>query len=201
MTAIRLAAEIDGPALAEIYRPAVVDTATSFEVDAPDGAEMARRVCRLVATHPWLVCDESGRVLGYAYASRHRDRAAYQWSVEVSAYVHDDAHRRGIGTALYLSLFEILRLLGYRNAFAGITLPNEASVGFHRALGFVPVGTYQAIGWKLGAWHDVLWLQRDLDVHSSDPPPPVALAGYPDRQALDRALGAGLDRVRPSRDA
>jgi phosphinothricin acetyltransferase len=194
---IRLAREADGIALAEIYGPAVAERATSFEVDPPDAAEMARRVTSLVATHPWLVCVEDGRTLGYAYASRHRERAAYQWSVEVSAYVNRAAHRRGVGSGLYTSLFAVLSLLGYRNAFAGITLPNDASVGFHESAGFVPVGTYRRIGWKLGAWHDVLWLQRDLDAHGPDPAPPVPLAACADRPAIDGALRSGLGRIRP----
>jgi phosphinothricin acetyltransferase len=196
MTEIRLAREADGAALAEIYRPAVSERATSFEVDPPDAAEMARRVSSLLATHPWLVCVEDGSTLGYAYASKHRERAAYQWCVEVSAYVHPAAHRRGVGTALYASLFAVLDLLGHRNAFAGITLPNDPSVGFHESAGFVPVGTYRHIGWKLGAWHDVLWLQRDLASHVTAPPPPIALSRFEDRAALDRALAAGLSRIR-----
>jgi L-amino acid N-acyltransferase YncA len=196
MTEIRLAREADGPALAEIYRPAVSERATSFEVDPPDAAEMAQRVTALVATHPWLVCVDDGRRLGYAYASKHRERAAYQWSVEVSAYVNPAAHRRGVGTALYSSLFAVLKLLGYRNAFAGITLPNDASVAFHESAGFVRIGTYRRIGWKLGAWHDVLWLQRDLAPHVEAPQPPVALSRVEDRAALNRAFAAGLDRIR-----
>ena len=157
---------------------------------------MARRVTALVATHPWLVCVEDGTTLGYAYASKHRERAAYQWSVEVSAYVHSAAHRRGVGTGLYASLFAVLELLGYRNAFAGITLPNDASVGFHESAGFVTVGTYRRIGWKLGAWHDVLWLQRDLASHVAVPLPPVPLSRFEDHAALDRALATGLDHIR-----
>ncbi len=196
MIEIRLAREADGNALAEIYRPAVAERATSFEVDPPDAAEMAQRVTSLVATHPWLVCVEGGRALGYAYASKHRERAAYQWSVEVSAYVHHAAHRRGVGTGLYASLFAVLTLLGYRNAFAGITLPNDASVGFHESAGFVSVGTYRRIGWKLGAWHDVLWLQRDLAPHDDAPLAPVALSRFEDRAAFDRALATGLAHIR-----
>lgn len=197
MIEIRLARESDGPALADIYRPAVAERATSFEVDPPDGAEMGRRVVSLTATRPWLVSVEDGTTLGYAYASSHRERAAYQWCVEVSAYVHPAAHRRGVGAGLYVSLVEILRLLGYRNAFAGVTLPNDASVAFHLAAGFTPIGTYRGIGWKLGAWHDVLWLQRELGPHIADPPPPVSLSGVSDRASLDRAVTSGLSRIRP----
>jgi L-amino acid N-acyltransferase YncA len=196
MIEIRLARAADGEALAAIYRPAVSERATSFEVDPPDALEMSQRVTSLLVTHPWLVCAEDGRTLGYAYASRHRERAAYQWSVEVSAYVHQGAHRRGVATGLYTSLFAVLCLLGYRNAFAGITLPNEASVRFHEAAGFVRIGTYRRIGWKLGAWHDVLWLQRDLAPHVAAPPAPTALSCVEDHEALRHALASGLGHVR-----
>jgi L-amino acid N-acyltransferase YncA len=196
MIDIRLARVEDGAALADIYRPAVAERATSFEVDPPDAAEMARRAEALLVRLPWLVCEEDGMVLGYAYASRHRDRAAYQWSVEVSAYVHEAAHRRGVGSGLYTSLFAALVLLGYRNTYAGITLPNDASVGLHEAVGFTRVGVYRDIGWKFGRWHDVLWLQRDLAAHVADPPPPQPLSQFLDRAVLDGALHAGLTRIR-----
>jgi phosphinothricin acetyltransferase len=196
MNEIRMARDADGEALAEIYRPAVSELATSFEVDPPDAAEMARRVTALVVSHPWLVFVEGGRTLGYAYASRHRERAAYQWSVEVSAYVHPAAHRRGVASGLYRSLFDVLELLGYRNAFAGITLPNEASVRFHESAGFQRVGTYRQIGWKLGAWHDVLWLQRALAPHVTDPPAPTPLSRFDDHAALNQALASGIGQIR-----
>ena len=128
MMRIRLARPDDGAALSDIYRPAVADRATSFEVDPPDAAEMARRVAVTLEHYPWLVCEDAGQVTGYAYASRHRERAAYQWAVEASAYVRDTVHRKGVGRRLYESLFRVLALQGYQRAFAGITLPNEASV-------------------------------------------------------------------------
>jgi len=173
---IRLARAEDGPALAAIYAPAVAGRATSFEAEPPDGGEMARRVERLLARTPWLVLAVDGAVAGYAYASPHRDRAAYQWSVEVSAYVAEAAHRRGVGRALYAALFGVLALQGFRNAYAGITLPNDASVGLHRALGFAPVGVYRGVGYKLGAWHDVAWFERALAPRDAAPSPPVPLA-------------------------
>ena len=175
---IRLATSADAAALADIYRPAVADRATSFEVDPPDAAEMARRVAATLERYPWLVSEEAaGQVAGYAYASRHRDRAAYQWTVEVSAYVRDTRHRTGAGRRLYETLFRILALQGYQRACAGITLPNEASVGFHQALGFTPVGVYHRIGWKFGAWHDVMWLERAIEEDLAPPDsPPMPLA-------------------------
>ncbi len=197
MTRIRLATIADAAPIAHIYSPAVSSRATSFEVEAPDASEMARRIGATLERLPWLVGEDDGRVVGYAYAGRHRDRAAYQWSVEVSAYVDDSAHRRGIGRALYTSLFAILSLLGYRNAYAGITLPNPASVGLHEAVGFTRVGTYRGIGWKMGQWHDVLWLERLLHEPGEPPSPPRLLPDVlPDPQ-LQAALEAGARQLRP----
>ena len=197
-TRIRLATTTDGPELAAIYAPAVIGHFTSFELDAPDAAEMARRVERVSERTPWLVCVHDGKVVGYAYAGAHRDRPAYQWSVEVSAYVDGSVHRAGVARALYTSLFAVLVLQGFRNAYAGITLPNDASVGLHRAVGFTPVGVYHRVGYKLGAWRDVVWLERALGPHDADPPAPVPLAALERTPEFDAALAAGVPLVRLS---
>ena len=173
---IRMAIPADGERLAAIYAPAVTDRTTSFELTAPDASEMARRVSTLTARTPWLVLEENGRVLGYAYASPHRDRPAYQWSVEVSAYVDATAHRAGYGRALYSALFDLLTAQGFVNAYAGITLPNPASVGFHKAMGFEEIGVYRGIGYKFGRWHDVTWLHRPLAPRLDPVEPPRPLA-------------------------
>ena len=188
---IRLALPTDSGAIADIYAPAITDTATSFEATPPDAAEMARRIESLRPLYPWLVCDEDGAVLGYAYGSTHRERAGYQWSVEVSAYVHPAAQRRGIGKALYTSLFSILVLQGFRNAYAGITLPNAASEALHRAVGFTTVGVFHNIGYKRGAWQDVVWLERQLDDLITGPPSPRPLADVENEPAFNAALAAG----------
>ena len=190
-TLIRLAAPEDGAALSDIYRPAVTDCATSFELDAPDAAEMAQRVARVSERTPWLVWERDGRVLGYAYASSVRDRAAYQWSVEVSAYVHADAKRVGVARGLYTSLFAALVVQGFRNAYAGITLPNEESVGFHAAMGFTPIGVYRGIGYKQGEWHDVGWFERPLAPRVINPPLPIPLPLCRDEPAFRNALETG----------
>lgn len=187
---IRLAAPADGAALAEIYRPAVTDCSTSFELEPPDGAEMTRRAAKCMERSPWLVYELDGRVVGYAYGGIHRERAAYQWSVEVSAYVNDAFHQRGIGRALYTSLFAALVVQGYRNAYAGITLPNDASVALHSAVGFTPVGVYRGIGYKFGAWHDVAWFERALAPRVEDPPLPRMLAECRDEPAFQAALAS-----------
>jgi phosphinothricin acetyltransferase len=180
-TGVRLAVPADAAAIAAVYRPYVTDAATSFELDPPDGAEMARRMAGLAGFAPWLVYTEARDVVGYAYASPHRDRAAYRWSVDVTVYIRGDRHRRGIGRALYQTLFPLLALQRFRVAHAGITLPNAGSVGLHESLGFTPVGVYRAVGWKHGSWHDVGWWRRLLADLPPAPPPPLSL---PEARAL-----------------
>jgi L-amino acid N-acyltransferase YncA len=162
--------ERDAPGCAAIYAPNVEVSATSFEERAPSREEMAARIERISATHPWLIAEHRGELLGYAYACAHRGRPAYRWATDVSVYVAEAQRRRGIGRALYEALIERLRLQRFRVACAGITLPNEASVLLHERPGFSAVGVYRRIGWKAGAWQDVGWWQLDL-VPSSDKPP------------------------------
>lgn len=193
---IRLATGDDAEQIAAIYAPAVRDSAISFEVEPPPPAEMRRRIQHTLAHRPWLVCERSGEILGYVYAGRHRDRAAYQWCVEVSVYVHERARRHGVGRALYTSLFAILSLQGFYNAYAGITLPNRASVGLHESLGFRPVGVYRAVGYKLGAWHDVGWWWLPLQAPSRSPKPPLALDAARAMPEWEAAMTRGLPLLR-----
>jgi L-amino acid N-acyltransferase YncA len=167
---IRDASEADAAACVGIYTPYVIGTATTFEVEPPTVGEMADRIARSVRSHAWLVLEEDGRVIGYAYGTPMKPRAAYRWSCEVSIYLELGRRRTGGGRALYEALFERLTERGYRTAIAGMTLPNEASVGLHAALGFEPIGVYRNIGWKLDAWHDVAWAQRTL---ATSPNPPT----------------------------
>ncbi len=172
-----MATREDGEAVAAIYRPYVTDAATSFELEPPDGAEMAARIGDILRSAPWLVFEDAhGVPAGYAYAFRHNDRAAYQWSRNVAVYIRADHHRRGVGRRVYETLFSLLRLQGYYVAIAGITLPNPGSVGLHQALGFHPVGVYPAVGWKLGHWRDVGWWQLALQPRPPAPSTPLSLA-------------------------
>jgi phosphinothricin acetyltransferase len=161
----------DALACAAIYAPHVEDAPTSFEERAPDAAEMRARIERVGATHPWLVAENGGEVLGYAYACRHRERPAYRWAADVSVYVGAGHRGRGLGRRLYEDLFLRLREQRFQIACAGITLPNEASVGLHRRLGFTEVGVSRRIGWKQGAWRDVVWLELELIAPGDGPPP------------------------------
>lgn len=173
---IRPAARKDAAAIADIYAPFVESTTISFETDAPSAHEMAARVERVTKTYPWLVAETGDGLAGYAYASRHRTRAAYRWSVEVAVYIREEARRQGAARALYARLFEILAAQNFHAAFAGIALPNEASLAFHEAMGFEPVGVYREVGYKLGAWRDVSWWRRVLSRSRGAPAEPIAFA-------------------------
>ncbi len=162
MIAIRSATVADAARCAEIYAPFVTDSWVSFELDAPDAEEMASRIAGVLDSHDWLVAERDGAVLGYAYGSGHRTRAAYQTSCDVAVYVDPGQARQGIGRALYEALLPRLKARKIHAAFAGIALPNEASIALHRAVGFEPVGTYREVGWKMGGWRDVAWFQRLL---------------------------------------
>jgi L-amino acid N-acyltransferase YncA len=171
MIALRPAETADAAALASIYAPAVDGSSISFELVAPDAAEMARRLGEIRRVAPWLVAVDAGEVVGFAYASRHHERAAYAWSANASVYVAASARRRGVAHALYTELFARLRAQGFHAVHAGITLPNPASVRLHEGFGFTPVAVYPKVGWKLGAWHDVGWWQLELAPRLGPPAP------------------------------
>jgi phosphinothricin acetyltransferase len=179
----------DARAVREIYAPIVRETAISFEESPPDVAEIRERIETTTTERPWLVAERDGRVVGYAYASRHSGRPAYRWSVDVSAYVREAARRTGVGRRLYEALLAILREQRYYNAYAVIALPNEASVGFHESMGFEPVGVYEGVGYKLDEWHDVGHWHARLAPLPDDPEPPTPVADLP-RASLERAFEA-----------
>lgn len=186
---VRVADEADAAAIRDIYAPHVERSAVSFETIAPSAAEMAARLRKLLPTHPWLVAVVDGRVAGYAYASPHRERAAYRWSVEVTAYVHTEVHRRGVGKHLYRALHAVLAAQNYVNAFGIVTLPNAASIALHEACGFRHCATFRHAGYKFGAWHDVGWWQLQIAPPSATPAEPIAFAGI-DSHAVLRSLPA-----------
>jgi len=163
----------DGGACVAIYGPYVAGSPVSFEEVAPTAQQFEAHIATTSERYPWLVLEDAGDVIGYAYAAQHRARAAYRWTVDVGVYVDPARHRSGAGRMLYEALLELLRRQRLRSACAGITLPNDASIGLHRALGFEPVGTYRSIGWKAGGWRDVAWWQLALapDGHGDGAPP------------------------------
>ncbi|MCX7587809.1 arsinothricin resistance N-acetyltransferase ArsN1 family B [Phenylobacterium sp. 58.2.17] len=179
---VRVATLDDAAEIAAIYAPYVLETAITFEDEPPSADEMANRIAATLPIHPYLVLEEQGAVVGYAYAGAHRARAAYRWSVDVTAYAHPSAHRRGVGRALYDELLRLLTQQGFHAAFAGIALPNEKSVGLHQAMGFQPLGVYAEVGFKLGRWHDVGWWRRPL-AHGLPTSEPIPFAFLDDRTA------------------
>ena len=188
---IRLATPADAEQVQAVYTPYCY-TPISFEMEPPGVEEMRGRLAKVLGQYPWLVYEEGGEVLGYAYAAQHRERAAYRWSVDTAVYVRQGRQRRGVGRALYTSLLAVLRLQGYVNAYAGVTLPNSASVGLHQAMGYEPVGVYEKVGFKCGAWHDVAWFHRPLQTRPPEPPPPKTLEEARHTAAWVEALGRGL---------
>lgn len=190
-----MATGADAEGVLAIYAPIVRETPISFEVEPPTMAEMRGRIERTLPAFPWLVSESEGGIAGYACASRHRERAAYQWSVDVSVYVATEARRRGVARRLYVPLLGILTDLGYYSAFAGIALPNAASVGFHEAMGFRPVGIYRRVGYKLGAWHDVGWWQRQLREYVGEPTPPRSMGSLVETGEWKRWLSGEVPRI------
>ncbi|MCL2461258.1 MAG: GNAT family N-acetyltransferase [Defluviitaleaceae bacterium] len=162
MPTIRSATPADAGAILEIYAPFITGTCITFETEVPSIGEFAARIGSIAKSYPYLVSEMDGKIVGYAYASKHRERAAYRFSADVSVYVAPEYHRQGVGRALYTKLFDMLREQGIYTVFAGITLPNEKSAGLHKALGFIEVGVYHNVGYKLGKWLDVIWMGKAL---------------------------------------
>jgi phosphinothricin acetyltransferase len=175
---VRVAEERDAEEIAAIYAPIVASTPISFELEPPSADELRRRIRETLTRYPWLVADDGG-VLGYAYATQHRSRAAYRFAVDVSVYVAERAHRRGVGRALYTKLFALLEQQGFVAAHAGIALPNEASVALHESVGFERVGIYPRVGFKFGKWIDTAWVQRPLSPRHAAPTEPVPFSELP----------------------
>lgn len=173
---IRLANGNDGAAILEVYTPYCLGSPATFELEPPSLAEMQQRIERSDSLYPWIVAETGQSVAGYAYASRHRDRPAYQWSVDVSVYVREGFHGRGFGRALYSELLDRLTRQGFYNAYAGVVLPNPSSLALHQRMGFAPVGIYPQVGYKLGQWHDVQWWHRNLSEPDLAPRTPRPLA-------------------------
>lgn len=176
---IRTARADDAEAVHAIYAPAVDDTAITFETERPGVEVMRQRILTRLQHYPWLVWEENGSVLAYAYATRFRERAAYDWIAETSIYVHADARRRGIARKLYGALLDVMRLQGINQAVGVITLPGDVSVALHETMGFTPAGVWRKAGYKLGRWWDVGVWQRELQTPANPPTAVTAFAALP----------------------
>jgi L-amino acid N-acyltransferase YncA len=164
----------DAAGCAAVYAPFVDGSPVSFEESPPSALEYSKRIERLNRTHAFLVADDDGRVAGFAYAGPHRERPAYRWSCESTVYLDPSYHRKGLGRALYTVLFDLLERQGYVTVLAGITVPNDASVGLHEACGFTMIGAFPRIGWKAGSWRNVAWMSRHLGLETEDEREPAS---------------------------
>ena len=178
MLTIRLATPTDAEGILNIYAPYIEATSLTFETAVPTVEEFAQRINHYLENWPWLVCEVDGKIAGYAYASRYRERVAYQWSVECSVYIHDDFQKAGVGRALYIALFAILQKQGFNNVYAVINLPNDKSVAFHESLGFTYFTTYENVGYKLGQWKNVGWWQLQLNEYGDEPAAPIKFSEF-----------------------
>ena len=176
MIQVSLATTNDAQQIIGIYSPNILNAAISFETEVPAIEEMQNRITIILQKYPWIVCKVEGKIAGYVYASKHRDREAYQWSCECTVYMHNDFKGKGIGKELYQLLFKILKLQGYRNVYAGITLPNEASIILHEKCGFKHFATYENTGYKFGKWHSVGWWKLQINDYDLQPPPPLKIS-------------------------
>jgi len=189
---VRIATPDDGPACAAIYVPYVSGSSISFELVPPDGAEMGARIARTIERTPWAVVEVDGVVRAYGYATRHRERPAYDWTVETAVYVDRAFTRLGLGRLVMRAVLAILRAQGAHLVVAGITLPNEGSVKLHLGLGFERIGGFEAIGWKHGGWHGVDWFALELGPRADEPAPLVPLRDLVGTAVLEAALAEAL---------
>jgi L-amino acid N-acyltransferase YncA len=180
---IRLAKEEDANEILAIYSPFILNTSYTFETDVPSEGEFRERIRTYLQAYPWLVCEMNNEIAGYAYAARHRERSAYQWSVESSIYIKDDYHHTEVAKALYSALIEILKKQGFVNVYAVINLPNDKSVRFHEKCGFTWFATYEKVGFKLGQWKNVGWWQLQVNDYINEPLEPVKFSAM-DHSAL-----------------
>jgi phosphinothricin acetyltransferase len=195
MYVIRLATPADARQILDIYAPYIEDTSITFETEQPSVESFAERISSYLQNWPWLVCEKDGLITGYAYASRYRERVAYQWSVESSVYIHDDFLRAGIARVLYACLFDILQQQGYRNVYAVINLPNDRSVALHEKCGFVYFATYEQVGYKLGKWKNVGWWRKIINDFGDEPDPPVPFAVFK-KDFLPEFFAAAAEKIR-----
>ena len=170
---IRVATKDDAAGMLDIYAPFILNSGITQETEVPSVEDFQKRIIANLEERPWLVCEIDGQVTGYAYAGKHRDRKGYQWCTEPSVYISEKYFGAGIADALYTALFDILKLQGYVNAYAVITLPNDRSIAFHKKFGFEYLTTYKKIGYKLGQWHDVGWMEYEINPHQDKPSDPI----------------------------
>ena len=192
---IRLATEDDCVSLLEVYEEFISNTAVTFEVEVPSVSEFGKRITKVLEKHPWLVCEINREIVGYAYASKHRERAAYQWSVDVTVYINPKYHRMHIATALYTTLIGLLKEQGYYSAYAGVALPNIKSEGFHEYFGFKSVEVFHNVGYKFDEWRDVKWFELTILEHTKNPTVPKTINEIKDTQEFKDIINNAIQII------
>jgi len=192
---IRVATKDDAAGMLDIYAPFILNSGITQETEVPSVEDFQTRIISNLKERPWLVCEIRNEIAGYAYAGKHRDRKGYQWCIEPSVYISEKYFGIGVANALYTGLFHILKLQGYINAYAVITLPNDRSIAFHKKFGFEYLTTYNKIGYKLGKWHDVGWMQYEIIPHNEEPVDPITLPQI-DRSVIDSILAKSTELLK-----
>ena len=192
---MRQATMADAEAILNIYAKYISDTTVSFEIEVPTVEEFQKRMEKIQAQFPWLVCEIDGVVAGYAYASKHAQRAAYRWSADLSVYIDEKYHRRHMADALYTAIYAMLKAQGYYTVYAGVSTPNPKSEAFHLAQGFAVVGVYPNVGYKLGKWCTLTWYGLSLQDYSEEPQEPKALKAALTEQEIKEILADSVQLV------
>lgn len=185
---IRLAEPSDSAGILAIYAPYIRDTSLTFELEVPNETDFGRRIEAYQHNWPWLLAEENGKIAGYAYATRHRERAGYQWSVECSIYMADEFQGKGSADRLYKTLLHLLKMQGFRNVYAVINLPNDRSVAFHERLGFQYKFTFENVGYKLGRWKNVGWWMLQLNPYDENPGTPISFDQLCQQEDIETVL-------------
>ncbi len=193
---IRPATVEDAADILSIYANYIRETTVTFETEVPSVEEFGERIEKVLLSYPWLVCEVNGVVAGYAYASKHGERAAYKWSVDLSIYISKKYQRRNIATALYKALIVLLQRQGYVMGYAGVSVPNLKSEEFHKRFGFQEVGTFENAGYKLGEWRGVKWFAIQLSECLKDPQLPMMLQEAVDDNALKEVLREAAKNIK-----
>lgn len=190
MTRFRMAVPADAAGILQIYAPYILNTRITLETEVPELEAFTRRVREISARYPYLVCEKDGKIIGYSYACGHRERQAYRWNAEVSAYLAREHTGQGLGKAMLLMLMELLRLQNFRNVYSCVTLPNPASERVNLLMGFTPAGIWRNTGCKLGKWVDAAWFEKRIGPAEADPAEPLPITAVP-AEAVDRILREG----------
>lgn len=183
----RRATEEDVVSILAIYAPYVTDSAITFEYDVPSEEEFRQRIRTISAEYPYFVCESDGLILGYAYAHRHMERAAYQWNAEISIYIRQGFTGKGLGKTMCQALIDLLRLQGIRNVFSCVTIPNERSAHLHHSMEFSTEGIFQNAGYKCGKWQTIAWFRKNIAPYTNEPAPFLPISRI-DRQLIDSIL-------------